>query len=50
MSDAASFILIGGPNGVVLSTIAPTVLDECLEVDDFVNADAIARTTGDPEL
>ena len=36
-------IVIGGPNGAGKSTIAPTVLDEYLDVDDFVNADAIAR-------
>jgi len=36
-------ILIAGPNGVGKSTIAPTLLRDALSVNEFVNADVIAR-------
>ncbi len=36
-------IVIGGPNGVGKSTAAPLVLQGALQVDEFVNADTIAK-------
>lgn len=36
-------IIIAGPNGAGKSTTAPALLKETLKVDDFVNADVIAK-------
>ena len=36
-------IVISGPNGAGKSTAAPTLLDEALQVSNFVNADTIAQ-------
>jgi len=38
-----SIILLGGPNGAGKSTISEEVLAGSLAVDEFVNADVIAR-------
>ncbi len=36
-------VLIAGPNGAGKSTAAPKLLRDTLKVDEFVNADQIAR-------
>ena len=36
-------IIVAGPNGAGKSTAAPALLQEALQVDDFVNADVIAQ-------
>jgi len=36
-------VIVAGPNGAGKSTVAPMLLREALQVDEFVNADAIAR-------
>lgn len=36
-------VVIGGPNGAGKSTVAPGLLGSFLGIDDFVNADVIAR-------
>lgn len=38
-----SVIVLAGPNGAGKSTSAPSILREALGVDEFVNADVIAR-------
>ncbi len=44
-------IILSGPNGAGKSTAAPAVLRGALSVNEFVNADAIARglSAFDPE-
>lgn len=39
----AHMIIIAGPNGAGKTTAAPALLRDALQVDDFVNADVIAR-------
>lgn len=41
--DEPNLILLAGPNGAGKSTAAPDVLHGALHVDEFVNADVIAR-------
>jgi predicted ABC-type ATPase len=36
-------IVLAGPNGAGKSTTAPMLLRDAFEVEDFVNADAIAQ-------
>lgn len=36
-------IVISGPNGAGKTTAAPTLLNETLQVSDFVNADTVAQ-------
>ena len=36
-------IIIAGPNGAGKTTTAPALLQDALQVDDFVNADVIAQ-------
>lgn len=43
MTDAPLVVLIAGPNGAGKSTNAPRLLEGALHVEEFVNADAIAR-------
>ena len=38
-----NMIIIAGPNGAGKTTSAPALLQEALQVDDFVNADVIAQ-------
>lgn len=42
-SQTPLVVVIAGPNGAGKSTLAPNVLQDAMEVDEFVNADAIAR-------
>ena len=42
-ADRPSVVIIGGPNGAGKSTIAPRPLRDVLQVEEFVNADVIAR-------
>ena len=44
-------MILAGPNGAGKSTVAPTLLHGTLAVDEFVNADVIARglSAFDPE-
>lgn len=44
-------VVLGGPNGAGKSTVAPRILRQGLQVDEFVNADVIARglSARDPE-
>lgn len=46
-----SIVILAGPNGAGKSTIAPALLQGALAVDEFVNADVIARglSAFDPE-
>jgi len=46
-----NLIVIAGPNGAGKSTVAPTLLRDLLGIDEFVNADVIARglSAFDPE-
>ena len=41
-SDQPSVVILAGPNGAGKSTAAPYLLRDALQVDHFVNADAIA--------
>jgi predicted ABC-type ATPase len=41
--DEPNLILLAGPNGAGKSTVAPDLLRGALHVDEFVNADVIAR-------
>ena len=41
--DSPSLVVIAGPNGAGKSTLAPALLNDTLEVTEFVNADVIAR-------
>ncbi len=41
--DEPALILLAGPNGAGKSTTAPDLLRGALQVDEFVNADVIAR-------
>jgi|SRR5580692_5189796 hypothetical protein len=41
--DEANLILLAGPNGAGKSTAAPDLLRGAFHVDEFVNADVIAR-------
>ncbi len=41
--DQPSLILLAGPNGAGKSTAASDLLHGALQVDEFVNADVIAR-------
>jgi predicted ABC-type ATPase len=41
--NEANLILLAGPNGAGKSTAAPDLLHGALQVDEFVNADVIAR-------
>jgi|SRR5579872_5446954 len=41
--DEPNLILLAGPNGAGKSTAAPDLLHGALHVDEFVNADVIAR-------
>jgi predicted ABC-type ATPase len=44
MNDARpSVVVLAGPNGAGKSTVAPALLQGALAVDEFVNADVIAR-------
>lgn len=38
-----NMMIIAGPNGAGKTTAAPALLQNALEVDDFVNADVIAQ-------
>ena len=38
-----SIVILAGPNGAGKSTVASALLLEALAVDEFVNADVIAR-------
>ena len=38
-----SVVILAGPNGAGKSTVAPALLQGALAVDEFVNADVIAR-------
>ena len=38
-----SVVILAGPNGAGKSTVAPALLQDALAVDEFVNADVIAR-------
>lgn len=38
-----SIVILAGPNGAGKSTVAPALLHDALAVDEFVNADVIAR-------
>jgi predicted ABC-type ATPase len=38
-----SIVILAGPNGAGKSTVAPALLHDALGVDEFVNADVIAR-------
>lgn len=44
-------VVLAGPNGAGKSTVAPRILRQGLQVDEFVNADVIARglSASDPE-
>ena len=42
MSSSPLAVVVAGPNGAGKSTIAPRSLQAALEIDEFVNADAIA--------
>jgi predicted ABC-type ATPase len=42
-TKSPNVIVIGGPNGAGKSTTAPRILRGALRVEDFVNADVIAR-------
>ena len=46
-----SLVILAGPNGAGKSTVAPALLHGALGVDEFVNADVIARglSAFDPE-
>ena len=46
-----SIVILAGPNGAGKSTVAPALLHGALAVDEFVNADVIARglSAFDPE-
>jgi predicted ABC-type ATPase len=46
-----SIVIVAGPNGAGKSTVAPALLHGALAVDEFVNADVIARGVSafDPE-
>ena len=44
--DSPSLILLAGPNGAGKSTAAPDLLRGALQVDEFVNAEVIARYVG----
>src|SRR6266516_614036 len=46
-----NLVVIAGPNGAGKSTVAPTLLRDLLGIDEFVNADVIARglSAFDPE-
>src|SRR4051794_17387848 len=41
--SAPSVVVLAGPNGAGKSTSAPSILKDALGVDEFVNADVIAR-------
>jgi predicted ABC-type ATPase len=41
--DRPHILMLAGPNGAGKSTAAPTLLDETLQITEFVNADVIAR-------
>ena len=44
MTDSApSVVILAGPNGAGKSTAAPELLQGTLAVNEFVNADVIAR-------
>ena len=43
MSARPSVVVLAGPNGAGKSTAAPALLHGALQVDEFVNADTIAR-------
>lgn len=43
MTESPLVVLIAGPNGAGKSTNAPRLLEGALRVNEFVNADAIAR-------
>ena len=44
MSDLRpSLVILAGPNGAGKSTVAPALLHGALAVDEFINADVIAR-------
>ena len=52
MSDLRpSLVILAGPNGAGKSTVAPALLHGALAVDEFINADVIARglSAFDPE-
>ena len=38
-----NMIIIAGPNGAGKTTAAPALLQDVLQVDDFINADVIAQ-------
>ena len=42
-SSSPSLVMVGGPNGAGKSTSAKSLLQDTLEVTEFVNADVIAR-------
>jgi predicted ABC-type ATPase len=42
-SPSPTVVVLGGPNGAGKSTAAPTLLRGTLRVDEFVNADTLAR-------
>lgn len=41
--DKPNLVIIAGPNGAGKSTTAPAILQETLDIQEFVNADAIAK-------
>jgi predicted ABC-type ATPase len=43
MERSPSLVIVGGPNGAGKSTTAEALLKGVLAVDEFVNADVIAR-------
>lgn len=47
---APRLVVIGGPNGAGKSTVAPEILSDGFQVEEFVNADVIAQglSSGDP--
>jgi predicted ABC-type ATPase len=50
-SPHPSVVILAGPNGAGKSTVAPALLQGALAVNEFVNADVIARglSAFDPE-